>query len=200
MGLPVRGWPAGECPARRPRTRPSLTCNFAMIHLAQGGAWGTGPPAALAAPASPPARNASTRALSGRTGGLRAGYAPAALFRMPPPSSLVVVSRNDFPAGARAQRLEGCQRDVLAQEAHRAVGEGEVGPARMAAPEGTQTVVFRAVIAHELFPRNAGRHPVIDRHRRAEQALRQAASRYGKDRGPFPRLAEGIKNGIVSKG
>src|SRR5262249_13911360 len=64
--------------------------------------------------------------------------------------------RDHFAVGARAQGLERWQRRAVAQEAHGAVGEGEVGPARVAAAEGADPIIQRLTIS-------AGRHPVVDR-------------------------------------
>ena len=48
---------------------------------------------------------------------------------------------NDLLAGASAQRLQLFQRKVLSHEACRAIREGEIGPARMAAAEGAGSIV-----------------------------------------------------------
>src|SRR5262249_27762223 len=60
--------------------------------------------------------------------------------------------RNHFPAGPRAQSLERGQRCTVAEEAHGAVGEGEVGAARMAAAKGATPILQRGKVSH-------GRHP-----------------------------------------
>src|SRR5262249_13118905 len=78
-----------------------------------------------------------------------------------------ITARNDLSAVSRAQRLEGLQRDALAHEAHVAVGEGEVGPARMAAAEGAHPILQRATISPV-------RHPVVDRHGSAERDVPDA--------------------------
>src|SRR5262249_42616748 len=91
-----------------------------------------------------PARKPSAGAMPGRWGAcLAVRTPPAALFLLQ--SSPVHADgralggsrqRDHFPTAARAQGLERWQRRALAHEAHGAVGEGEVGPARMAAAEG----------------------------------------------------------------
>src|SRR5262249_3820064 len=98
-----------------------------------------------------------------------------------------------------AQRLQGGQVGLVAQEAHRAVGKGKVGPARMAAAEGTQTVALRAG-REELLLRDAGWHSVIDRHRRAQQVLRGAPPTGGGDPRPLPHPAERIPSGTNREG
>src|SRR5436305_6820235 len=68
----------------------------------------------------------------------------------------VIAGRDRLPAGPRAQGLQYRQRDAVPQEPDRAVGEGEVGPARVAAAEDTGPVLQGGEVALR-------RHPVVDR-------------------------------------
>ena len=63
---------------------------------------------------------------------------------------------HDLLSGASAQRLQLFKRKFLCDKSHRAVGEGEVGPARMAAAEDAGPILQRGEIATR-------RHPVVDR-------------------------------------
>src|SRR5262249_26265617 len=81
------------------------------------------------------------------------------------PSYSVLPGRNHFPACACAQGLERSQRRTLAQKAHGAVGEGEVGPPRMAAAEGACPILQRGKVC-------PGRHPVVDRRGTVERDLK----------------------------
>jgi hypothetical protein len=63
-----------------------------------------------------------------------------------------ITSRNYFPASTRAQGLQHSKRYAVAHEAHGAVGEGEVGAARMAAAEGADPILHRAFKARSLSP------------------------------------------------
>ena len=65
----------------------------------------------------------------------------------------------DLLAGASAQRLQLFQREVLSDEARRAIREGEVGAARVAAAEGADPIVHRRTIG-------LGRRLVVDLRRR----------------------------------
>ena len=76
--------------------------------------------------------------------------------RCPPYVYFRVLAR---PPGRRGcSGLQLFKRKVLCDEAHRAVGEGEVGPARMAAAEDAGPILQRGEIASR-------RHPVVDRLR-----------------------------------
>src|SRR5262249_16173126 len=94
--------------------------------------------------------------------------------------------RDYFAAVARAQGLERVQVGGLAQEAHGAVGEGEVGAARMAAAEGADPIQQRGQIA----PRQ---HFVIDRHSGAERDLPPDV--HACDVRPLSKAAEGTCTG-----
>src|SRR5262249_3064321 len=90
-----------------------------------------------------------------------------------------------FPTGTRTQGLEGGQVRAVAQEAHGAVNEGEVGPAGMAAAEGAQPVMKRHIVA-------SGRRweLVVDRHGGAERAMHPGCVREGLP--PVPPLGNGL--------
>src|SRR5262245_27564821 len=57
-----------------------------------------------------------------------------------------IAGRYDVAPVPRAQGLQRQERRTLAQEAHGAVGEGEVGTARMAAAEGALPILQRGGI------------------------------------------------------
>src|SRR5262249_14004840 len=73
------------------------------------------------------------------------------------------------------------QRSAVAQEARGAVGEGEVGAARMAAAEGTAPILQRGHIS-------PARHPVVDWRLRAERDLEIGPE--VRDVAPPPNAAE----------
>src|SRR5262249_27752307 len=119
-----------------------------------------------------PARRPSAGAVPGRWGAcLAVRTSPAALLLLP--SSPVHADagapggsrqRDHFGEGAGAQRLQRLQRSAFAQELHVAVGEGEIGAARMAAAEGIHAILDCGKIA-------VGRHAVVDPYRGGERDI-----------------------------
>src|SRR5262249_45743925 len=95
------------------------------------------------------------------------------------------ISRN-LAAGAGAQRLERLQRCAFAQELHGAIGESEVGAARMTASEGAEPVEHRGQISPE-------RPPIADRHWGAEGY--GGHDPLGRHETPFPMPSQGKCSG-----
>src|SRR5262249_58473937 len=133
------------------------------------------------------ARRPGAGAVPGRWGArLAVRTPPAAFVKVQRISWCVLTSdrttlRNHLPrplpCGLVCSGLERLQRDALLHEAHGAVGEGEVGAARMAAAEGAGPILTRGEIS-------AGRHPVVDRRGGVERNVR--ISPCVRDETPLP--------------
>src|SRR5262249_13564228 len=109
------------------------------------------------------ARRPSARGCRAGAGLLGGGHAPVTFLSVLARSSqwkraVIYQSRHVdyFPAGACAKRLQGGPIRLFAQEAHGAIGKGEVRSARMTAAVGADAI-------EDLSFAAAGRHPVIDR-------------------------------------
>src|SRR5262245_20705846 len=148
-----------------------------------------------------PARRPCAGAVPGRWGACLAVRAPPAAFVCAPILSRPrrrrcaggSRQRDYFAAGARAQRLKRGQVGLVTQEAHGAVGEGEVGTARMAAAEGAGPILQRGSTS-------PGQHPVVDRYGGAERDL--GIGPHVRDVTPPPDAAEesysGPKFGLLA--
>src|SRR5262245_50386417 len=99
-----------------------------------------------------------------------------------------IIARDHFPARPRAQSLERGQGHAVAQEAHVAVGEGEVGTMHVAAAEGALPIKQRGGIS-------VGRHPVVDRCSAVKHDVSHDPRR-PCDPTPLPDLSDGSYTGL----
>ena len=94
---------------------------------------------------------------------------------------------NDLLAGASAQRLQLFQRKVLSHEACRAIREGEVGAARMAAAECAGPILHREAIRR-------GRRLVVDLRGGVQRDVCHGAA-YARDETPPSQRGHGSDSG-----